>query len=230
MVHAIRDRLNIVNDRIRHACMRAGRDADRVTLIAVTKTFPAAVVEQAIEAGLRDFGENKVQELVAKSSAIAPDQCQWHMIGHLQRNKARQVAQCATTFHALDSLRLAAALNRHAQALDRILPCFVQVNISREATKSGLAPEELGQFLEDMAQWNHLKLVGLMTLAAPTESGMNVRDQFKEMRKLRDDYQHLGCESLSMGMSGDYAMAIEEGATHIRVGSAIFGPRIRKGI
>ena len=227
MVKAIEERLTIVREKIETACRRAGRRADSVTLIAVTKTFPAAVVKQAIAAGLRDFGENKVQELTAKSAAIPPDRCRWHMIGHLQRNKARQIVQCADTFHALDSARLAAALDRQAKAQDRVLPCFVQVNISREATKSGFMAEDVGGFLESIGQWDNLEPVGLMTLAAHWQSGQDVRSQFRQMRQLRDRFRHLGCTALSMGMSGDYELAIAEGATHVRVGSAIFGPRIR---
>lgn len=227
MVTAIRERLDIVRDRIEQACQRAGRRSQSVTLIAVTKTFPATVILAAIEAGLTDFGENKVQELVTKASSIAPETCRWHMIGHLQRNKARHVVGCAESFHALDSARLAVALNRHAAARNRVLPCFVQVNVSGEATKSGLDIDDVGDFLERMQQWPNLKLTGLMTLAAHAVGGRELRHQFRQMRDLRDGYRHLGCEELSMGMSGDFDMAIEEGATHIRVGSAIFGPRMR---
>ncbi|MDE2730456.1 MAG: YggS family pyridoxal phosphate-dependent enzyme [Bacteroidota bacterium] len=227
MVEAIAERLTVVREKIEAACARAGRSVDSVTLIAVTKTFPAAVVEQAIAAGLRDFGENKVQELTAKAAAIPPEKCRWHMIGHLQRNKARQVVRCADTFHALDSRRLAAALDRQAKAQDRVLPCFVQVNVSREPTKSGFLAEDVGSFLMSIGQWDNLKPVGLMTLAAHWQSGQDVRGQFRQMRQLRDRYEHLGGTALSMGMSGDYELAIAEGATHIRVGSAIFGPRTR---
>lgn len=227
MVTAIRERLDIVRDRIEQACQRAGRGSQSVTLIAVTKTFPATVILAAIEAGLRDFGENKVQELVNKASAIAPEACRWHMIGHLQRNKARHIVGCAESFHALDSARLAGALNRHAIAHDRILPCFVQVNISRESTKSGLDADDVGAFIERMQEWPNLKLTGLMTLASPAVGNSELRKQFRQMRDLRDSNRHLGCTALSMGMSGDFEIAIEEGATHVRVGSAIFGPRIR---
>ena len=228
MVHAIKDRLDIVQEEISVACQRAGRSTDELTLIAVTKTFPAAVVEAGIEAGLEDFGENKSQELVSKASAVSKDACRWHMIGHLQRNKARHVIEHAHSFHALDSARLAATLDRLAQAANRILPCFVQVNISREATKSGLDAGQVGQFLEEMSRYPNLELTGLMTLAAWSTDSEVVRQQFRQMRQLRDRYQHLGCSALSMGMTSDYVVAIEEGATHLRVGSAIFGPRVRK--
>ena len=147
------------------------------------------------------------------------------MIGHLQRNKVRHVVQHADSFHALDSLRLAQALNRHAASASRVLPCFVQANVSREDTKFGLAEAEVDTFMERLGSFGHLKLEGLMTLAAPSPDRAVVRAQFRKLRELALRFVHLGCGGLSMGMSGDFEMAIEEGATHVRIGSAIFGPR-----
>lgn len=221
MMHQISERYSQVQERIAQACHRAGRNAGEITLIAVTKTWPPAIVEAALEAGLTDFGENKVQELVAKAPLFPT--ANWHMIGHLQRNKARQVVAHAREFHALDSVRLAKALNRHAELAERILPCFVQVNVSGEDSKFGLRPQLVDEFMAQLRDLEHLRLIGLMTLASPNVR--KVREEFRLLRSIRSRYVHLGCQHLSMGMSGDYDIAIEEGATHVRVGSALFGPR-----
>lgn len=215
--------------RIDAACRRAGRAVDEVTLVAVSKTFPVEVVEAAYQAGVRDFGENRVQELSAKCGTLpgesAGGRVRWHLIGHLQRNKAKEAVQVAEVFHALDSDRLAEELDRRAAEAGRVLPCFVQVNVSREATKSGLAPEETPAFLDRIAGLHHLHLLGLMTLAAPAADPETVRPQFRQLRHLRDTWQGGRLPFLSMGMSGDFEVAIEEGATHVRVGSALFGSR-----
>ncbi len=203
------------------ACRRAGRREEEITLIAVTKTWPSELVAAASAAGLTDFGENKVQELIAKAP-LFPDR-NWHMIGHLQRNKARQVVANAKEFHALDSIRLAQALNRHAEEAARILPCFLQVNVSGEASKFGLDPARVGNVVKELSDCESIRLVGLMTLASPDPE--KVREEFRLLRSIRSKYEYLTGSGLSMGMSGDYEIAIEEGATHIRVGSALFGPR-----
>ncbi len=220
-MHQISERHSQVHERIAKACHRAGRDVGEITLIAVTKTWPPEIVEAALEAGLTDFGENKVQELIAKAPLFPT--ANWHMIGHLQRNKARQVVAHAREFHALDSLRLAKALNRHAELAERALPCFVQVNVSGEDSKFGLRPPLVDEFMARLRDLEHLRLIGLMTLASPNVR--KVREEFRLLRSIRSRYVHLGCQYLSMGMSGDYEIAIEEGATHVRVGSALFGPR-----
>ena len=229
-------RLAEVRARIEQACARVGRSPDEVTLVAVTKTFPVEAVEAAVAAGLRDFGENRVQELVEKASAVpgasAGGAVRWHLIGPLQRNKARDAAHHADVFHALDSLRLAEALDRRAVQADRVIPCLVQVNVSGEATKSGVAPEEAHAFVDRLAPFDHLRIEGLMTLAAPveTEAALEavVRPQFRRLRLLAETYdgrEGVRLALLSMGMSGDYEVAVEEGATHVRVGSALFGTR-----
>ncbi|MYF39373.1 MAG: YggS family pyridoxal phosphate-dependent enzyme [Rhodothermaceae bacterium] len=220
-MHQISERYSQVQERIAMACIRAGRDVGEITLIAVTKTWPREIVEAALEAGLTDFGENKVQELIAKAPLFPT--ANWHMIGHLQRNKARQVVAHAREFHALDSLRLAKALNRHAELAERVLPCFVQVNVSGEDSKFGLRPPLVDEFMAQLRDLEHLRLIGLMTLASPNVR--RVREEFRLLRSIRSRYVHLGCQYLSMGMSGDFEIAIEEGATHVRVGSALFGPR-----
>ncbi len=223
---AIASRLERVYERIAQACQRAGRREEEVTLVGVTKSFPLETVAAGLEAGLKDFGENKVQELSAKAAATPQGICRWHMIGHLQRNKARTVARLAHMFHALDSLRLADSLERCARDEGRILPCLVQVNISKEASKFGLEPAEVAAALGALSTRTHLRVQGLMALASPTADPEAVRPQFRQMRRFFDDAPP-GMTMLSMGMSGDFEVAIEEGATHIRVGSAIFGPRNR---
>ena len=237
LVDAIRQRLVAVRERIEKVCTRAGRRPEAVTLIAVTKTFPPEVVQAAVAAGLTDFGENRVQELITKSEAVPGEALggaiRWHLIGPLQRNKAKEAARCADSFHALDSLRLAEALNRRAERLDRVVPCMVQVNVSGEATKSGVAPENLSELLDGLCAFGSLNVTGLMTLAAPAHSDAEletlVRPQLRRLRELAEahDAGHPASQlqHLSMGMSGDFEVAIEEGATHIRLGSVLFGAR-----
>ncbi len=221
--------LEQVQARIAAACQRAGRPVDAVTLVAVSKTFPVEVVEAARKAGLHNFGENRVQELVSKADRlpgmVAGGTVCWHLIGHLQRNKAKDAVRVADVFHALDSFRLAEELDRRCAEAGRVLPCFGQVNVSEEDSKSGIAPDETHAFLDQVATLPHLRLLGLMTLAAPTDDPEAVRPQFRLLRTLRDTWQEGRLPYLSMGMSGDFEVAIEEGATHVRVGSALFGSR-----
>lgn len=221
MKHQIQDRFNQVQEAITRACQRAGRSEEEVTLIAVTKTWPAEVIRASCEVGLKDFGENKVQELVAKAPLFRDRN--WHMIGHLQRNKARQVVTHAREFHALDSIRLARVLNRYAEEADRSLPCYIQVNVSGEASKFGINPNQITDFLAELIEFQSIPIAGLMTLASPDLR--RVREQFQLLRRIHAQHADRIGPGLSMGMSGDYELAIEEGATHIRVGSAIFGPR-----
>jgi pyridoxal phosphate enzyme (YggS family) len=230
----IAERAARVRERIAAACARAGRDPASVTLVAVTKTHPPALVRAALGAGLVDFGENRVQELVAKSDAV-PGAAQggaarWHLIGHLQRNKARDAAARADLVHALDSVRLAEALDARAAEAGRVLPCLVQVNVSGEGTKSGVAPGEAHALVDAAAACPHLRVVGLMAIAAyvdtPAEVERVVRPQFRLLRGLAEAYRgDARLAHLSMGMSGDYEAAVEEGATHVRLGTVLFGPR-----
>ena len=228
-------RLDAVRERMVQACQRVGRRPDEVTLVGVTKKFAVDVIEAAHRAGLRDFGENRVQELTEKAAAlpgaIQGGTLRWHMVGHLQRNKARDVVACADVFHALESLRLAAELDRRAALAGRTLPCFVQVNVSGEASKFGLEPGDVLDMLDRLAAFEHLSVVGLMTLAAPVADPEDVRPQFRRLRQVFEQYNQTGPRQpmsyLSMGMSGDYEVAIEEGATHVRLGTALFGPRPR---
>lgn len=231
----IRDRTDAVRARIDAACRRAGRSPSDIRLIAVTKTFPLDVVHAAIEAGLTDFGENRVQELEEKGAALPGEvgggAVRWHLIGPLQKNKINKALEFADAFHALDSDRLAEHIDKRAARAGRVLPCFVQVNVSGEDSKSGVAPSETHAFLDRLAQWEHLRIVGLMTLAAPVatdeEREAIVRPQFRLLRSLAESYgsDRIALDRLSMGMSGDFEFAIEEGATDVRVGSALFGAR-----
>lgn len=233
-VETIRNNIEAIRERITAACARSGRSADEVTLIAVSKNFPVTSIKAAQEAGIADFGENRVQEFVEKATQVPPrlqdGDVTWHMIGHLQRNKARDVVAHADVFHALDSLRLAKELNRRAEAAERSLPCLVQINVSGESSKFGIEPDELASFLSEAAVFELLEIRGLMTLASPADDPEHVRPEMRLMRELRDRHRegaasHHKLDWLSMGMSGDFEVAIEEGATHVRIGSAIFGQR-----
>lgn len=225
-------RVSTVRQQIEAACQRCGRSSGEVTLIGVTKTFPQAAVAAARGAGVVHFGENRPQELATKAEAM-PGAHQgggvtWHMIGSLQRNKAKLIAAHADVFHALDSLRLAEALERALEGRQRRLPCFVQVNISGEATKGGFTPEDVSPFLAQLSAFPHIEPVGLMGMAAPAHDPEEIRPQFRILRTLRDRCQANTpgrLPYLSMGMSSDYVVAIEEGATHVRIGSALFGNR-----
>lgn len=231
-VKDIADRLEVIRERIEQACQKVGRRTEEVTLVGVTKTFPVEVVGAAVEAGLHDLGENRVQELLRKSQTIPGElhdgPVRWHMIGHLQRNKAKDAVACADVCHAVDSYRLADALDKRARLADRVLPCFVQVNVSGEETKSGVKPEDTLVFLEKVSGFENLQFEGLMTLAAPALNPETIRPQFRQLYKLvetADTSSNINLKFLSMGMSGDFEVAIQEGSTHVRIGSAIFGSR-----
>lgn len=225
---SLTENLAAVHAKIERAATAAGRDPADVRLLPVSKTVPAERLRQAQAAGLNVLGENKVQELVAKARDLEDLSLDWALIGHLQTNKARDVARYASEFHALDRHRAAAALDRRLQALGRELPVYVQVNTSGEASKFGLDPEETLTFLSELHVYSSLRVEGLMTLAKFTGVHEEIRECFRTLRTLRDEARQrdlIGAGELSMGMSGDYELAIEEGATCVRVGQAIFGPR-----
>jgi pyridoxal phosphate enzyme (YggS family) len=226
----IQDRLTSIRLRIAEACRRAGRDPASVRLLPVSKTVPAERVRLAINAGLTAFGENKVQEARDKAAALADLPLRWSVIGHLQTNKAKYVARFAHEFQALESLRVAEALDRRLQVEGCRLDVFVQVNSSGEASKFGLKPEEAPAFVRQLPVFTALRVRGLMTLAVFSSDPARVRPCFHRMVALRERLRQdgpAGCsfEELSMGMSGDFELAVEEGATVVRVGQAIFGPR-----
>lgn len=233
---SLADRVALVRDRIAEAAHRAGRDPSEVTLIAVTKTHPLATIEAAMEAGLTDLGENRIQELAEKASQLpgehAGGRVRWHLIGSLQSKKSRDAVELADLFHALDRAKLVRTLNDRAEQAERVLPVLIQVNISDEDSKHGVPPDAAHDLIAEVAEASHLQAVGLMGMAAPAESKADleriVRPAFAQLRTLRETYTGPGAASLkalSMGMSGDYEIAIEEGATHVRVGSALFGTR-----
>lgn len=219
--------LHNVRNRIAAACRRCGRRPEDVRLLPVTKTVPAPILRFAFAAGLSDFGENKLQEARDKQAALADLAIRWSIIGHLQSNKAKYLVRFASEFHALDSLRLAEELDRRLEAQGRDLDVFVQVNTSGEVSKYGLSPDALLPFVERLPEYPRLKPRGLMTLAIFSADTVRVRACFRLLRDLRDRAAtvHPGVTQLSMGMSGDYETAIEEGADVVRVGQAIFGPR-----
>jgi PLP dependent protein len=224
----LRQRLDEVRGRIAAAAARAGRPAGAVTLVGVTKTLPVEVVQAAVAFGLSDLGENRVQEAQTKIPAVGRDRARWHLIGHLQRNKAGRAVELFDRVHSVDGAELAGALSRHAVSSGRSLPVLVEVNVSGEATKFGVAPEGLEPLLESIAALPGLRLDGLMTVGALAERAEAARAGFARLRALRDRAeQRLGraLPELSMGMSGDFEVAVEEGSTMVRVGSAIFGAR-----
>lgn len=230
-VEEFRTHLADVHARIAAACRRAGRDPARVRLLPVSKTVPEARIRNAIAAGCHELGENKVQEAHRKWLAMSdiPD-LRWAIIGHLQTNKAKLVAEFASEFQALDSPHVAAALDRRLQALGRSLDVLVQVNTSNEASKFGLAPDAVEAFVKTLPAYSSLHVHGLMTLALFSEDPAKVRPCFVRLRELRDRLRQsapagVAMDELSMGMSGDFELAIEEGATIVRVGQAIFGAR-----
>jgi pyridoxal phosphate enzyme (YggS family) len=230
-VEDFRHNLAAVRARMAAACQRVGRNPAGVRLLPVSKTKPEASIRLIHVAGCRLLGENKVQEACGKWEATQDlADLQWSVIGHLQTNKARLVARFAAEFQALDSLRVAEALDRHLEVAGRGLDVFVQVNTSGEASKYGLAPDAVPGFLKALPAFPALRVRGLMTLARFSSEAAQVRQCFIRLRTLRDRLRQdvaagIGLDELSMGMSGDFEIAIEEGATVVRVGQAIFGAR-----
>jgi hypothetical protein len=225
---AIRSRLDEVRGRIARAAERAGRDPGSVVLVGVVKTVPPEVIREALALGLADLGENRVQEAEAHIAAVGRGAARWHMVGHLQRNKAGRAMELFDRVHGLDSAELAEALSHRAAAAGRRLPVLVEVNVSGEASKFGAAPEALRELLERVAGLPGLALEGLMTVGPPVARAEEARPGFARLRALRDRAERtlgLGLRELSMGMSGDFEVAVEEGATLVRVGTALFGPR-----
>lgn len=225
----IRDQLHEVETRIQAACARAGRKREEVTLIAVSKTKPVEVLREAYGLGVRVFGENKVQELTEKFDALPAD-IHWHMIGHLQTNKVKYIVEKAELIHSVDSLRLAQAIEKEAAKRGRISDILVEVNVAEEESKFGVRVDEVIPFIETLAQFPHLHVCGLMTIAPFVENPEENRPIFKNLHKLSVDIAHKNIDNvnvniLSMGMTNDYEVAIEEGATMVRVGTGIFGAR-----
>ena len=220
-VHTTAERLQAVGQRITGACLRSGRSPQEVTLIAICKGFPPEAVREAVAAGVRHLGENRVQEAGAKQPRLAdlPPDVVWHMVGHLQTNKAKTALSLFDIIHSVDSLHLAEAISR--RALEPV-PVFLEVNVASEPTKYGFSPQELPKAAEASARLPNLDLRGLMTIAPLVADQEEVRPVFRHLREIAHS---LGLRELSMGMTDDFEAAVEEGATHLRIGRAIFGER-----
>jgi len=224
-----------VRERIAAAARRAGRSPEEITLMGVSKTFPVESIRDAYQAGLRIFGENRVQEFAGKAEALRDlREAEWHLIGHLQSNKAAKAAELFDAVDSVDSLRMSEKLNAAAVSADKKLSVLIEINVGGEQAKSGLAPvsEELEQILQGAPRWGNLKIRGLMTVPPYTEDPQGARPYFQELRKIRDSIAarklpHISSEILSMGMSHDFEVAIEEGSTVVRLGTAIFGERAK---
>lgn len=226
-----KSRLERVREKIAAAIARANRQPEEVTLVAVSKTHPPEMINEGLVAGLTDFGENRVQEAEEKIPQVGRDKARWHLIGHLQSNKARRAVELFDVIHSLDSAGLAQKLNRYCLELDRSeFPVLVQLDLAHEVTKSGATEDQLAEIVDAVRQLPALRLIGLMTLPPFFEDVEQVRPFFRKLRELRDELRRQGVfgdqpGELSMGMTHDYEIAIEEGATMLRIGTAIFGER-----
>lgn len=225
----VKEQLKEVQARIKNACIRAGRNPEEVTLIAVSKTKPVSMIQEAYEEGIRDFGENKVQEILEKEPVL-PGDIRWHMIGHLQRNKVKQVIDKAVLIHSVDSVRLARQIEEEAAKKDIQVDILLEVNVAREESKFGFFLEEVEPAVMEIKDFPHLHIRGLMTIAPFVENSEENRNVFKKLFELYVDMKSKNIDNvtmdvLSMGMSGDYEVAIEEGATMVRIGTSIFGSR-----
>jgi pyridoxal phosphate enzyme (YggS family) len=226
----IAENVRYVRERIARACERSGKDPGNVRLIAVTKTFDAARVLEAVESGVSDIGENFVQELLGKREKINNPAIQWHFVGHLQSNKVRFIADFVHLIHSVDHRSVAEEIDKRGAKIGRVVNALVEVNTTGEQTKFGTRPEETVEFIRSIAHLKNLKLKGLMTIGPFLPSPEDSRPSFRMLRALSDEVRKEEIENvemtdLSMGMTHDFEVAIEEGATMIRLGTAIFGPR-----
>ena len=225
----LRENLQEVEEKIQSACRRAGRNRSEVTLVAVSKTKPAATLQEAYYLGVRVFGENKVQEIREKYQVL-PKDIEWHMIGHLQTNKVKYIVDKVRLIHSVDSLRLAEVIEKEAEKQDRIVDILLEVNVAEEESKFGLKTAEVLPLAEKLTALSHIRLRGLMTIAPFVENPEKNRAIFANLHKLYVDIKEKNIDNgtvsiLSMGMTNDYEVAIEEGATMVRVGTGIFGAR-----
>ena len=229
MGEGIGERIEQVKRRIAEAAGRAGRDLDEVELVAVTKTVPVHLIREAVDAGIKFLGENRVQEAKDKIAALSSLSVKWHLIGHLQTNKSKLAIELFDLIHSLDSLKLAASLDRHGASLGKQVRVLVEVNLEGEPGKSGVLENELPSLLEACQAFTHLAIEGLMAIPPFRENPQEVRPFFRRLRTLRDQsadtYPDYHLRHISMGMSHDFEVAIEEGATLVRIGTAIFGER-----
>ena len=226
----IKDRLENIKGRIEKTALDCGRNPESIRLIAVSKTVSAAIVKDAIEAGAMILGENYVQEAREKISALSNFETSWHFIGHLQSNKAKYAVRLFDLIHSVDSIKLARELNKQAQKDGKIQKILIQINISQEKTKSGIAVDDTADIIQAISKFENIKIKGLMTMPPFFNQPDRVRPFFAALRELRDQLADraipgVALEELSMGMTGDFEVAIAEGATMVRVGTAIFGER-----
>ena len=230
---SIAENIARVRERIAAAAGRAARNPEEITLMGVSKTFPVERIREAYAAGLRVFGENRVQEFAGKADALRDlRDTEWHLIGHLQTNKAAKAVELFNAVDSVDSVRIAERLNASAESAGKTLSVLIEINVGGEQAKSGVAPDsdELEQILQGAPRWGNLKIRGLMTVPPYTEDPEDSRPYFSQLRQIRDsiaavNLPQIGMAVLSMGMSHDFEVAIEEGATCVRVGTAIFGQR-----
>lgn len=225
----LKENLADIEAKIVKACENSGRQRDDVTLIAVSKTKPVETLKEAYDLGVRVFGENKVQELTDKYEAL-PKDIQWHMIGHLQRNKVKYIIDKVALIHSVDSIRLAETIEKEAAKHNITANILIEVNVAKEESKFGLMPEELDELIDKIKDFNHIQVKGLMTIAPFVENPETNREIFRSLRKLSVDISNKNVDNvnvsiLSMGMTNDYTVAVEEGATMVRVGTGIFGAR-----
>lgn len=223
------ENLQQVNANIEKACAAVGRAPSEITLVAVSKTKPVSMLQEAYDAGARVFGENKVQEIMDKYDQL-PSDIQWHMIGHLQRNKVKYIIDKVAMIHSVDSLRLAQTIEQEAAKKDLVMPILLEVNVAEEDTKFGLKVEEVLPLLEQISSFSHIQVKGLMTIAPFVENPEENREVFRTLKKLSVDISgkninNVTMSVLSMGMTGDYQVAVQEGSTMVRVGTGIFGER-----
>ena len=225
----LRDNLKKVEENIQAACDRSGRNRDEVTLIAVSKTKPVEMLQEIYDENIRDFGENKVQELCDKIEKM-PSDIKWHMIGHLQRNKVKYIVGKVALIHSVDSYRLAEEISIQAKKHNTTVPILVEVNIAHEESKFGISEEDAILLVKEISELENIRIMGLMTIAPYVENPEDNRMYFRKIKELSVDINsknidNVSMEIISMGMTGDYEVAIEEGATMIRVGTGIFGAR-----
>jgi PLP dependent protein len=232
---SVAENIALIRKRIAAAAQRAGRNPAEITLMAVSKTFPPELIRETYGAGIRVFGENRVQEFAGKAGAVRDlADAEWHLIGHLQSNKAASAVELFSAVDSVDSVRLAERLNSFAKGAGKMMPVLIEINVGGEETKSGITPgsEELEQIRIGAPRWENLTIRGLMTVPPYTEDPEGARAYFRQLREIRDGIAArclpaVSMEVLSMGMSHDFEVAIEEGSTCVRVGTAIFGERAK---
>lgn len=225
----ISENIKLIKERVKTAAQKSGRNAEDITIIAVSKTVELERIKTALKEGLVNLGENRVQELLEKYDALE-NQCQWHLIGHLQTNKVKYIIDKVRMIHSVDSIELAEEIQKRAQKANRTIDLLVQINVSGEETKFGISPADAKEFIRKLSTFDHINVKGLMTIAPYTENPEDTREVFRELRKIfidinAENIDNINMEFLSMGMSNDFEVAIEEGANMVRIGTSIFGKR-----